>query len=379
MDMVQTSFKNIFCFSHLRWDFVFQRPQHLISRFSKSHNVIYWEEPVFDADFNSFTTPSEKSENLIVITPHLSPALSENQQTEQLQVLLRKYLSDLKMDETIFWYYTPMALSFTDSFQPGMIVYDCMDELSAFDFAPTEISLWEQKLLQKADIVFTGGVSLYEAKKTQHHNIFAFPSSIDYEHFSSAKSISKDPEDQERIPYPRIGFFGVIDERFDHQLIKEIAERRPHWNVILIGPIVKINQDILPKNENIHYLGSKKYEQLPAYLSGWDIALIPFALNKSTQFISPTKTPEYLAAGVPVVSSAIHDVVFPYNKNNLVQIGKDTDDFIQCIERELNIWDKTRWLKKVDKFLQNNSWDNTFRAMQKLIEETYANRIQLAS
>lgn len=256
-----------------------------------------------------------------------------------------------------------------------------MDELSAFDFAPTEISLLEKQLLVKSDLVFTGGKSLFEAKKAQHHNIYSFPSSIDRAHFAKAKTIQQDPEDQKTMKHPRIGFFGVIDERFDKQLIQEIAIKRPDFQIILIGPIVKINPDHLPKNENIHYLGAKKYDDLPAYLSHWDVALIPFAINKSTQFISPTKTPEYLSAGIPVISTPIEDIVYPYGKNGLVHIAYNSEDFIKCIELELKIklHHKTDWLSKVDVFLNLNSWDLTFEKMQKLIQETYDNRILMAS
>lgn len=377
--MLQTSFKNIFCFSHLRWDFVFQRPQHLFSRFSKIQYVYFWEEPVFDALSSPFTTCSDKSGSLKIIVPHLSPGLSTEQQREQLEYLLKDYLASLKMEETAFWYYTPMALPFTQFTSPAMVIYDCMDELSAFDFAPTEIAALEQKLFLKADVVFTGGVSLYEAKKNKHHNIYAFPSSIDKDHFSKAKFINKEPADQHSIPGPKIGFFGVIDERFDISLIRQIAEMKPDWQLILIGPIVKIDPATLPKHKNIHYMGARSYDQLPAYLSAWDVALIPFALNKSTQFISPTKTPEYLSAGIPVVSTAIKDVVYPYGKNKMVHIAQNADDFIFWIQKELNTEDKNSWRLKVDAFLKNNSWDQTFSAMHKLIEETHANRIQLAS
>lgn len=254
-----------------------------------------------------------------------------------------------------------------------------MDELSGFDFAPPELTMLESKLLSKSDLVFTGGVSLFEAKKAQHHNIYAFPSSIDHEHFAKAKDILWEPDDQKDITGPKIGFFGVIDERFDVALIKEVAEKRPNWQIILIGPTVKINPEILPQRDNIHYLGPKKYEELPNYLSGWDVALIPFALNKSTRFISPTKTPEYLAAGIPVVSTPIRDVVCPYGEQGLVRIGKTPSDFIHHISEELFNTDKTTWELKVGEFLKDCSWDNTFGMMQKLIAETHSNRIQLAS
>jgi glycosyltransferase involved in cell wall biosynthesis len=249
------------------------------------------------------------------------------------------------------------------SFTPELIIYDCMDELSAFKNAPASLKQNEAELMSRADIVFTGGQSLYEAKKDLHPNIHAFPSSIDKKHFEKARSLDKDPPDQLPIPYPRIGFFGVIDERMDIVLLEEAARKKPNWNFILIGPVVKIDPATLPKYPNIFYLGGKDYNELPSYLAGWDVAMMPFALNESTRFISPTKTPEYLAGGKPVVSTAIRDVVNPYGENGLVYIAQDADDFIRGIESEMNMRDPRVWLKMTDAFLAKNSWDITAEKM----------------
>ena len=255
-----------------------------------------------------------------------------------------------------------------------MTIFDCMDELSAFKFAPQELKDLEQELLDKADIVFTGGVSLYNAKKDRHDNIYAFPSSIDKAHFKRARNLVSTPGDQARIAAPRIGFAGVIDERFDIQLIKEMAERRPDWHLVLIGPVVKIDPATLPERDNIHYLGSKSYNELPEYMAGWDIALIPFELNDSTKFISPTKTPEYLAAGIPVISTPIRDVVDTYGKEGLVHIGKNADEFIKAAEEIFLVKEaaSAKWLEQVDKYLANNSWDITIKEMMQKMQETVA-------
>jgi UDP-galactopyranose mutase len=245
-----------------------------------------------------------------------------------------------------------------------------MDELSNFKFAPPSIKHLEKELFNKADIVFTGGHNLYLAKKDCHHNIYSFPSSIDKEHFIQARNKMDDPEDQALLPHPRLGFYGVIDERFDLQLIAEVAERKPEWQFIIIGPVIKIYPETLPRLSNIHYLGSKKYNDLPGYLSGWDIALIPFVINNSTRYISPTKTPEYLAGGKPVISTSIRDVVEPYGVNGLVHIADNADDFIQAAEKELNRTNNIQWLTSVDSFLSGNSWDKTWNQMVKLIEDT---------
>jgi glycosyltransferase involved in cell wall biosynthesis len=366
--------ENIICFSHLRWDFVFQRPQHLLTRFSKNFNIFFIEEPILDTNGEAYYTYHDRGDNLQVVVPHLPKELDANNVTLQLKVLLDDFLKARSFSTYTFWYYTPMALEFSRKHHPELIVYDCMDELSAFKFAPQSLKDLEKELLKKADIVFTGGQSLYEAKKNQHSNIHPFPSSIDKKHFESARSIRKSKTNKTEKGPLKIGFYGVIDERFDIELIRGIADERPEWQIMLIGPVVKIDPAQLPKNENIHYLGSKSYQELPTYLAEWDFALIPFLLNDSTRFISPTKTPEYLAAGVPVVSTAIRDVVNPYGKNKLVAIASKAEEFIMCIDDQLLAIEKESWLRKVDNFLVQNSWDNTCNRMLKLMSTTVANR-----
>ena len=362
--------KNLLCFSHLRWDFVYQRPQHLMTRFSEYSAVYYFEEPIYETIDNAFLSFSQRLPNLWVCVPHLPHGLTKMDINKQLKSLLNIFFINRETDDFVFWYYTPMALEFSYKFVPGLTIYDCMDELSAFKFAPEELKDFEKRLFNKADIVFTGGQSLYEAKKHQHYNIHPFQSSIDKKHFEKARCKKSEPADQVAIAGPKLGFYGVIDERFDIDLIKGIADARPEWQIILIGPVVKIDPATLPKNKNIHYLGPKKYEELPLYLSGWDVALVPFLLNESTRFISPTKTPEYLAGGKPVVSSAIKDVINPYAKNKLVSIGADADDFVSAIDTLLKQSDKETWLLQVDNFLADNSWDNTFSSMMELMVNT---------
>jgi glycosyltransferase involved in cell wall biosynthesis len=217
--------------------------------------------------------------------------------------------------------------------------------------------------------VFTGGHSLYEAKQDHHVNIHPFPSSIDKEHFFKARTDINDPADQAHIPRIRIGFYGVVDERFDINLLSEVAQKRPEWQFIIIGPVVKINPDDLPRFANIHYLGGKTYSELPEYLAGWDLTMIPFEKNDSTKYISPTKTPEYLAAGKPVISSSIRDVVVPYGVQGLVHIADTPDEFIEAVEKEMSATDKSIWSQKVDVFLAQISWDKTWNKMMTLVEE----------
>jgi UDP-galactopyranose mutase len=252
-----------------------------------------------------------------------------------------------------------------------------MDELAAFKGADSELPEFEKQLFQHVDLVFTGGQSLYEAKNNSHPAVHAFPSSIDVAHFGKARTITTDPSDQGDIPHPRLGFFGVIDERFDIDLLDSMARKRPDWHFVMIGPVVKIHPDSLPKHANIHYLGPKKYDKLPAYLAGWDIALLLFARNESTRFISPTKTPEYLAAGKPVISTSIRDVVRPYGELGLVQIADSPDDFIPAAERALaKSENDAEWLGRVDDFLANISWDKTWQQMSDLIDQAIGARAQ---
>jgi glycosyltransferase involved in cell wall biosynthesis len=369
---------DLVCFSHLRWGFVFQRPNHLLSRFSKHQRVFFIEEPIFH-DGDEKLEIENYNENLFVVTPHIKGGLSEEEVQNRQRQFINKLFTNMNIDRYFSWYYTPMALPFTDHLSPEVVVYDCMDELSAFKFAPPQLTILEKELLRKADVVFTGGQSIYEAKKDAHHNIYAFPSSIDKHHFGKARKIKQDPEDQKHIPYPRFGFFGVIDERFDIELIDAVAKAKPDWQFILLGPIVKIDPESLPRYRNVHYLGGKKYEELPEYLAGWDIAMVAFAMNESTKFISPTKTPEYLAAGKPVISTPIRDVVRPYGDNKLVHIVSNADEFIKAAEKELSKKRKTSWLKKVDDFLLYNSWDRSWGQMVRHIEDAYLLKSKLTT
>ena len=357
---------DLVCFSHLRWGFVYQRPQHLLIRFAKHTRVFFCEEPIMHSGLDKLVITNE-SKNLYVVVPHLQHDKDECQIERQKQ-LLNHLIISMKVNHFFSWYYTPMALPFTEHLSPEFIVFDCMDELSAFKFAPVELKKREKQLMEKADVVFTGGHSIYEAKKQDHPNIHPFPSSIDKSHFGLARSIKKDPQDQTKIPHPRFGFAGVIDERLDIDLVGRVAASRPDWHFVMIGPVVKIDPASLPNFPNIHYLGGKNYNDLPKYIAGWDVAIIPFAMNESTKFISPTKTPEYLAGGKPVISTPIKDVVRPYGDNKLVHIAANAEEFIFYAEKELKKRSRKTWLNKVDNFLSGNSWDRTWSQMVRQIE-----------
>jgi UDP-galactopyranose mutase len=358
----------LICLSHLRWDFVYQRPQHLLTRFANERRVFFIEEPIF-IEGTMHLDVSRRECGVTVVVPHL-PQEMKNQQviSGALQSMVDRLFAEQKIDEYILWYYTPMAIAWTRHLQPLVTIYDCMDELSAFKGAPRALREREAELFACADLVFTGGQSLYEAKRDQHPNVYAFPSSIDAEHFAQARGIAIDPADQAEIPHPRLGFFGVIDERFDKELLDATASMRPDWHFVMIGPVAKIDEAELPRRANIHYLGSKSYNELPAYLSGWDVALLPFARNESTRFISPTKTPEYLAAGCAVVSTSIRDVVRPYADMKLVRIADTPAEFVAAAEAAMND-DPAERLREVDAFLSQTSWNRTWGRMAELIED----------
>jgi glycosyltransferase involved in cell wall biosynthesis len=365
---------DIVCFSHLRWDFVFQRPQQLMTRLSVQHRIYFIEEPVLDAkDTYYFKVYKDEVAEVNVITPHFPPGLEAASLLDAQNTVVKLILDVYSISKYIIWHYSPMSYAFSHELRPIYRVYDCMDELSNFLFAPAELKQNEAALLSSADIVFTGGHSLYEAKKSLHASIFCFPSSIDKSHFGKARELrvsgQEEPADQRPIPSPRIGFFGVIDERLNIDMLLELARLRPAWQFILVGPVVKIDPASLPRAENIHYLGPKSYGDLPRYLAGWDIAMMPFALNASTKFISPTKTPEYLAGGVPVIAPSISDVVTPYFHLGLVSIADTAAEFVYAGEQILAHRMPPAWREKVNDFLGEMSWDQTVADMSRLIEE----------
>lgn len=329
-------------------------------------DVHFWEEPVFEERETATLAQSVVAEGIRLITPLLPISLRPEAVEKALRHLLDVYLEEERIEKFIAWYYTPMALQFSGHLKPVVTVYDCMDELSAFLGAPPELVDEERQLFDRADVVFVGGASLFESKRMCHPNVLLFPSSIDFDHFARARRPIEDPPDQADIPYPRIGFFGVLDERLDQKLLKKVAEIQPDWHLILIGPVAKIDKAKLPKASNLHYLGQKAYDDLPHYLANWNVAMLPFACNAATRFISPTKTPEYLAAAKPVVSTPIEDVVKPYGELGFVMIGADELTFAEAIEACLKREEGNRQTR-VDQFLASNSWDRTFDEMWKEI------------
>ncbi len=358
---------DVICLSHLRWNFVFQRPQHLMTRWAAHARVFYVEEPLaVDGDL-SYLDIEQHHERLSVLTPRLPRSLGPDESRRVQAELLEAFVAERGLSRFVLWYYTPMALPIARGLSPRAVVYDCMDQLASFRGAPPELPLLERHLLEHADLVMAGGYSLYRAKRKVRGDVHLFPSSVDFDHFHKAREARPDPVDQKDIARPRLGFFGVIDERTDLDLLRGVAALRPDWQIVMLGPVVKIDPATLPKAPNLHYLGQKEYAVLPDYIAGWDVAILPFAHNESTRFISPTKTPEYLAAGCPVVSTSIADVVEPYGRLGLALIADSPPDFVRQVERALGR-DSAAQRAESDAFLAGNSWDMTFASMASLVD-----------
>lgn len=339
-------------FSHLRWEFVFQRPQHLISKFAKHWNILFVEE----------ATPTGSLYQPLKNITVFQPKSNGRGIYQEISKFIKRFPDGVH--PKVAWFYSASFVDILDQIKPEAIVYDCMDELSAFKGAPSQLKSQERILLKQADIVFTGGKSLYETKKELHDNVFCFPSSVDRGHFKKTLSpFTKTPSDLQHIPKPIAIFYGVLDERFDIELLKKTAWLRPDVSFVIIGPVVKIDQKDMPTSPNIYYLGQRNYKELPAYLKGSDVALIPFALNESTQYISPTKTLEYMAAGLPIISTPIYDVVRDYK--HAVSIVSNAEEMSLSLSKYLNevpIESKQR-LQTYQTILDNTSWDKTASVM----------------
>lgn len=361
---------SLIVFSHLRWSFVFQRPQHLLSRLAEQYRIIFIEEPLPSPDGASGWKYHQ--ENGVTVAQPLSPANACGFCDEQLAVisqLMPQLLKDQEVDEHLAWFYTPMALPLLDTLDPKLVIFDCMDALDAFMNAPAQLKEREAALLGRADLVFTGGRSLFKRLTGRHDRVYCFPSSVDAAHFGQARVAAEEPADQREIAQPRLGYFGVIDERIDLPMLAALADARPDYQIVMVGPVVKIDPATLPRRSNIHYLGQKAYAELPHYLRGWDVCLLPFARNESTRYISPTKTLEYMVAEKPIVGTPLTDVAEPYGK--IVYLADTNEQFIEACDRALMAPQeerehRTQLMRSV---IASTSWDATADHMQELIEE----------
>jgi UDP-galactopyranose mutase len=370
-----SSMKSLIVFSHLRWNFVYQRPQHLLSRLAKHYKIYFFEEPIA-GEPEEFLEIAEPAHNIRVVTPHSRVANPgfHDEQIPTLQRLLLEEVRNEQIEDYALWFYSPMALPLMQSLTPEAVIYDCMDELSAFRNAPRQLLQRESALLKCADIVFTGGPSLHRSKSHRHANVHCFPSSVDAPHFRIARDSAHDHPLQVPLAKPRLGYYGVIDERLDLHLLQRLADATPHWQICMVGPIAKIDPEDLPKARNLHYFGQQPYEALPNFVAGWDVCLQPFALNDATRFISPTKTLEFMAAERPIVSTPITDVREPYG--HIVQIAHDPTQFIEECQRALRRTPQefAPYAELMRETVASTSWDRTADEMALLIERSAQDR-----
>jgi UDP-galactopyranose mutase len=354
----------LLCFSHLRWDFVWQRPQQLMTRFAQNRRVYFVEEPLYEADAGEAahegTLRVRQDGGVVVVQPVCRDPGPDG--GWRLDAMYRRLLAALVAREGLTdytaWCFSPMFLPVVEQLSPALVVYDAMDELSLFKGALPVMVDRERGLLRRADVVFTGGISLGRAKARLHPNVYAFPSGVETEHYRQALlEETAVPDDLAALPTPRIGFFGVIDERLDLELLAAVADARPDWSLVLLGPVVKIESSDLPRRPNLHYLGQKAYGDLPAYVKGFDVCMMPFALNDATRFISPTKTLEYMAAHKPIVSTPVADVVGQYR--DAVRIVADPPAFVRAVLEALEESAEVRAGRVVAEraLLARSSWD----------------------
>jgi glycosyltransferase involved in cell wall biosynthesis len=365
-------------FSHLRWGFVYQRPQHLLSRLAGRWRVLFVEEPVNDQS-SAHLEEQLLGKHLTLLVPHTPLATPgfHDDQLALLQSLLSNYLVRFGPVE-VAWLYTPMALPLVQAVNPTCVVYDCMDELAAFNAAPRQLRQRESVLMKQAAVVLTGGPSLYEARRDQHHRVVCLPSAVDGDHYAADRLKMDSPMAhraqflQGRLPRPRLGYFGVIDERMDLELLAMLADTHPQWSIVMVGPVVKIDQSTLPRRPNIHWLGMQAYDCLPYLLEGWDLCLMPFAINESTKFISPTKTLEYMAGGKPVVSTPVRDVVLLYGK--AVSIAPAGPAFVEACEAMLAEGPAARAQRSAEMVaaVSASSWGRSAEAVHQLLVEALA-------
>lgn len=367
-------------YSHLRWDFVWQRPQQILSRLAVEHPILFVEEPLYHASNKARLDITHPYANVVRVVPHLNSDSAHDYDgaMEIVRDLLQEKLhNDLLLRQTFYqrvlWFYTPMPVTImAGEFDEKGIVYDCMDELAQFKNAPTELRDREKLLLKKAQVVFTGGRNLYESKSRLHDNVHFFGCGVDIDHFGKARHPETTiPEELKDIRTPIAGYFGVIDERLDYALIERLAREHAEWTFAMVGPVVKVSTSILPQAPNIKWLGQRDYKDLPNFVKAYDVCLMPFALNEATQYINPTKTLEYMAAHKPILSTAVPDVV--KNFAPIVQIARTQDEFVQKLSSTRHLPKST--LAAGLRMAREASWEAIVDNIKHLIKTSVSKRI----
>lgn len=348
-----------------------------MTHLSRHHHVLFVEEPVHDGGPARLECIPQ-GPRLDVLVPHtpIEAAGFDDAQRPFVEPLLDALLRERGIENPIAWLYTPMALPIAQRLAPRTIVYDCMDEFAVLDAAPRTLRERERALLAVADLVLTGGPSLYEAKRRLHPNVHCLPSAVDAAMFAPDElDAACDAAVQARrlqvgVPDPRLGFFGVIDERIDLALVDAIAAARPEWQLVMVGPVAPGVAARRPVRPNIHWLGTQPYELLPHLMSGWDVCLMPFVLDDTTRYLSPTKTLEYIAGEKPVVSTAVPDVVALYG--DLVRIAHGPRDFIDTCAALLaeTPWQRHRRTGRLLATVFRSSWAHNADYVHRLLVRT---------
>jgi glycosyltransferase involved in cell wall biosynthesis len=279
--------------------------------------------------------------------------------------------SDGIFDRPLLWYYSPMDSSWSlGYFENRGVVYDCMDELSQFTGAPKALVLNESRLMENADVVFTGGYELGEKKRKQHDNVHTFGCGVEFSHFNKAQDPTTPiPPDIDFMHRPVLGWFGVVDERVDYAMVGEMARMRPDWSFAMVGPVVKVDPNLLPHSPNLFWLGGRDYQQLPNYCAAFDVNMMCFAINAATQYINPTKGLEYMATGKPIVGTHVRDVVKQWS--DIVFLAKGAEEFVAAAQKALDRSnpDRNDRVRKGLELAQQCSWESTVQRMQDLITQ----------
>jgi glycosyltransferase involved in cell wall biosynthesis len=372
--------------SHLGWDWVWQRPQQFHSRLSQRHKILFVEGPVARTGLTAAqVTLREVADypNIVVLQMEMPEerwtdgAWVDKERRRLVESLLAGPLG-ADFQDPVQWFYDPMAVTaFAGHLNESAIVYDCMDQLSKFRGAPAELVRRERELLAIADVVFAGGPKIWKDKRNHNANCYSVGCGVDVEHFGKARQASTVvPQDIANLPRPIYGYIGVVDERIDYDLVAELAEKNAGGSVVMVGPWTKVDPAAFPRRDNLHWLGQRDYGLLPAYVKGFDVCLMPFALNEATEFINPTKALEYMATERPIVSTAIEDVILQFE--DVVKVARTREDFVWRCERAANVPNVVA-IRRGLKLAKANTWGSIVSQLESQVTDVLNNRRSMAS
>ncbi|MBI2513558.1 MAG: glycosyltransferase [Opitutae bacterium] len=368
----------IVAFCHLPWDGVWQRPQQLLSRLAARHPVLFVEcycADVEQATLRSHGAPGHPNVTVLqMLLPQARWADGDFIDAERRRLLQTFRRGDLgKFNDPVLWFNDPMAvIAFAGHCGERAIVYDCMDELAQFAGAPPQLRDRERELLLKADVVFCGGRKMRDKRKPYNAHCYFYGTGVDSEHFGQARSesLAVDPA-VAALPGKVLGYFGVIDERIDYELLARLADALSRCSIALVGPTAKVDAAALPQRKNLHWLGRRDYADLPAITKGFSVCLMPFARNAATEFINPTKALEYMATGRPIVATAIDEV--RTNFGNVCRIARSVGEFIAFCSDELERPSRLR-VRRGLQLAAQNTWEAITAEMDALLVAACARR-----